>query len=140
MGDNKHRRIKGHKAGPGKPKGTKHSVKKYRLMMMFLFGRQLWIERTGSTVRMPVPLTARHLGCTKKELREYLYELENMGFMERIKWNRHWLTAKPYTPMNMAEIVEVSSDEGADVVPSFLLNTLDKLRTPEGAEELIHQD
>jgi len=132
-------RIKEGKAPLGRPKGSKGGVRKYRLMMMFLYGRQGWIERTGMTVRLPCIKTARHLGCSKEQLRKFLYELEAMGLCSKVRWNRDWLTAHPILPINAAEKLEIEMDIDK-VSPAYLVESLLGAIDPVGAEKIVNVD
>ena len=80
----------------------KTPVRPYKLMMVLLYGQHKWIERDGATIRVPNARCATHMRTRANKIREYLYELENWGFIDKVRWNPYWFSITPRMPVGMA--------------------------------------
>lgn len=86
----------------GRPKGTR--LGPYRLLATMLYGQHVWLTREGGTVRAPISRLATHMRTRANRIQEYLYELEDMGLIDTMRWNPHWCTVYLRCPENMAVI------------------------------------
>lgn len=82
-----------------------------KLALLLLYGQHKWLERTGPTLRMPNVRLAGHFRTRTGRMREYLYELENMGIITHLRWNKAYTTCQVAAPVGM----EFSVGESIDV-------------------------
>jgi len=76
-----------------------------KLAILLMYGQHKWLERTGPTLRLPNARLAGHFRTRAGRIREYLYELEDMGIIAQLRWNPHWTTLVIQPPINMAHNV-----------------------------------
>jgi len=120
------------KRGVGKPKGRTSAIASYRMLLIFLYGKHSWIERDGTKCRIPVQNLAKHLKIPAKRVKEYLYRLEDMGFIHMVRWNKLWITIRPITPEGMAEVLPA-----LEVEPEPTVAFMHQKFNPEDGHEKI---
>ena len=84
---------------------AKAGIKTYRLLAILLYGKHKWIDRKQDLLVIPNSSLTTHMKISAQELKQFLYQLENLGMIYDVRWSRNWLGCRMTTPENMATIV-----------------------------------
>ena len=83
-----------------KPKGS--GIGPYKIFVTMLYGQHKWIERDGSSVRLPISKAATYMRTRANRIIGYLMLLEDWGLVESVKINEFWATIQLRTPLGMS--------------------------------------
>lgn len=85
----------------------------YRLLVTLLYGKMKWLARSDYNVTAPTARLSSHLKTRAGRLRQYVYDLEDMGLVRSAKFNPNWVQVQLRVPEGMdwanpkTEIIDV---------------------------------
>ena len=123
MVEEKKRTRRAAKKLAGRP--TKDSLLPYKLLVIILYGRFKWIDRSeAGVVRIVSPLACHHMNVRRRMLYAAIETLDDWGIIKECKKTKYSLRVTPEVPKGMAINISemtVESDEDVGVHLDVLL-------------------